>query len=128
MEQSLSVGTVNVQAISKGNTKTAPHPNDVQFKVEYSADYKGVKNMPEGIVIISKESAEQFTKAGIGHVVEETKENVVEADNAPMIINVPVEASKESAEQFTKADDNVSSGEKSEDSSKSKSSKSKDKK
>lgn len=108
MEQSLSVGTVNVQSMSKGNTKTAPHPNDVQFKVEYPSDYQGKKNMPEGIVIISKESAEQFTKAGIGRIVEETKE--------------------ESAEQFTKADDNVSSGEvKNEDESKTKSSKSKDK-
>lgn len=47
------------------------NPNDVKFKVKYSAGFKGQKTMPEGsIQIISKESAAHFTKIGIGSVIK----------------------------------------------------------
>lgn len=47
------------------------NPNDVKFKVKYGASYKGEKTLPEGSVqIVSKESAEHFTKIGIGSVIK----------------------------------------------------------
>lgn len=44
------------------------NPNDVTFIVEYSKEYKGKKTMPEGEVIISKESAEIFISRGMGKI------------------------------------------------------------
>lgn len=42
------------------------NPNDVEFLVEYSKDYKGKKIVPEGITIVSKETAELFESRGMG--------------------------------------------------------------
>lgn len=44
------------------------NPNDVTFIVEYSKEYKGKKTMPQGEVIISKESAEIFISRGMGKI------------------------------------------------------------
>lgn len=90
MEQlSHTTATVTVAAIPSKPQPYFKNPNDVEFEVKYADDYKGVKRMPEGKVIISKESAEQFTKAGIGKVVEATEpvkgaiEQSAEADETP---------------------------------------------
>jgi hypothetical protein len=49
----------------------AQHPNDVKFKVKYAKDFKGDKTLPEGSVqIISKESADKFTKLGFGNIIK----------------------------------------------------------
>lgn len=66
--EAITTGTVTVQSISRGTVSPSSHPNDVKFKVKYPEGYQGKKHMPESIVIISKESAEQFSKAGIGHI------------------------------------------------------------
>lgn len=58
-----------IQNMSRGD-KTPNNPGDVKFKVKYSKDYKGKKLMPEGEVIISKESADHFVSLGIGSIVE----------------------------------------------------------
>lgn len=52
------------------NTKiqSFANPKDVVFIVEYPKDYKGNKNIPEGEVIISKESAEIFISKRIGKI------------------------------------------------------------
>lgn len=49
-------------------TESTPfvNPNDVKFLVEYSKDFKGKKIMPEGITIVSKETAELFESRGMG--------------------------------------------------------------
>jgi len=47
-------------------SKPFTNPNDVEFLVEYSKDYKGKKIMPEGITIVSKETAELFESRGMG--------------------------------------------------------------
>lgn len=47
-------------------SKPFQNPNDVEFLVEYSKDFKGRKLMPEGIIIVSKETAEMFESKGIG--------------------------------------------------------------
>lgn len=47
------------------------HPNDVKFKVKYKGNYEGEKTMAEGSVqVVSKESAEHFTKLGLGSVIK----------------------------------------------------------
>ena len=47
------------------------NPNDVNFKVKYKKDFKGVKRHIEGsVLIISKESAEMFEEKGIGHILK----------------------------------------------------------
>lgn len=47
------------------------NPNDVNFKVDYPASYKGGKHMEQGSVhIIAKETAEQFEQLGIGKIVK----------------------------------------------------------
>jgi hypothetical protein len=47
------------------------NPNDVKFKVKHSPTFKGTKTFEEGSVqIISKESADQFTKLGMGSVIK----------------------------------------------------------
>lgn len=45
------------------------HANDVTFNVKYGKDYKGEKLMPEGNVVVSKESAAHFESLGIGKIV-----------------------------------------------------------
>jgi len=47
-------------------SKPFTNPNDVEFLVEYSKDFKGKKIVPEGITIVSKETAELFEARGIG--------------------------------------------------------------
>lgn len=76
-----TVGTVNVQVLPGKRGIPFKNPNDVNFDVKYPKDYKGPRLMPEGVVTISKESAEQFTKLGIGKVVEQTE---TVADEVPV--------------------------------------------
>lgn len=47
-------------------SKTFTNPNDVEFLVEYSKDFKGKKIVQEGITIVSKETAELFESRGMG--------------------------------------------------------------
>lgn len=68
-----NTGTVTVQVITKETENPPRHPNDVDFEVKYPKGYDGLKYMPEGITVVSKEAAEEFTKRGIGHIVVETK-------------------------------------------------------
>jgi hypothetical protein len=56
--------------IASSPKPTFKNPGDVDFEVKYPEDYGGPRHMPEGVVTISKESAEQFTKLGIGKVVQ----------------------------------------------------------
>lgn len=64
------VGAVTVEIISRGEAPTSTHPNDVFFKVKYPKDWEGEKTMPEGVVVVSKESAEHFASLGIGSIVK----------------------------------------------------------
>lgn len=92
----MNVGTATVQDISRTESPATSHPNDVKFKVAYPENYQGAKHMKEGTIhTVSKESAEQFTKAGIGSIV--TGEAEVETKQDPL-------NDGESAEQFTKAE------------------------
>lgn len=47
-------------------SKPFKNPNDVEFLVEYSKDFKGKKIVPEGLTIVSKETAELFESRGMG--------------------------------------------------------------
>lgn len=81
MQHSTTAVTVKSISTSASGFK---NPGDVDFEVKYSADYKGVKHMPEGVVTISKEAAEDFTKRGIGKVVEAKAEAASDkSDDAP---------------------------------------------
>lgn len=79
---------VTISAISTGNKTPLKNPNDVVFHVKYPEGYSGPRHMPEGPVTVSKESAEEFEKRGIGSIVDETKK----AEGS-------VTVSKESAEE-----------------------------
>lgn len=60
-----------VEDLSTEYAEAASHPNDVKFKVKYSKDFKGDRHFKEGDVqVVSKESAEHFTKLGMGAVVK----------------------------------------------------------
>lgn len=89
MIENITTGAAaTVQVISVTGPAPFKNPGDVDFDVKYPEDYKGAKYMPEGVVIISKESAEQFTKLGIGKVVgsdeakAETTETSAQATDA----------------------------------------------
>ena len=70
-EVSLEIGVANMESISSDPNPTVilVNPNDVNFRVKYKKDYPGEKTMPEGLVVISKESAEHFEAIGIGKTV-----------------------------------------------------------
>lgn len=77
----ISITSVGVTVLPGKQGQPYKNPNDVEFDVKYPKDYKGVKHMPEGIVVTSKESAEIFTAQGIGSIVkkkDEVKEEVKE--------------------------------------------------
>lgn len=62
-------GTVTVQDVSGKDTHKAwVNPANVTFNVKYPKEYKGPKHMPEGPVVVSKETAEHFVKLGIGNI------------------------------------------------------------
>lgn len=69
IENKATGAAATVQVISVTGPAPFKNPGDVDFDVKYPEDYKGAKYMPEGVVTISKESAEQFTALGIGKVV-----------------------------------------------------------
>jgi hypothetical protein len=82
MQEITSSATVTVQELPKAESKPAyKNPGDVEFVVKYPEGYEGPKHMPEGPVTISKESAEQFTALGIGHVAGDEAEASVASDN-----------------------------------------------
>lgn len=64
----LGLGAVTMGMSTDGHRSY--HPNDVKFNVSYPKSYKGDQHMPEGIVVVSSETAEQFTKLGIGKIVK----------------------------------------------------------
>lgn len=78
MEKSIShtTSTVTVDVLQGIKGKPFTNPNDVSFDVKYPKDFKGQKLMPEGIVIVSKESAEQFKALGIGDIVSDSEVKV----------------------------------------------------
>ncbi len=59
-----------IEIVSVPNSAVKPNEGDVTFEVKYADSYKGKKTMPEGKVVISKESAELFTARGIGKIVK----------------------------------------------------------
>jgi hypothetical protein len=63
--KTIEIGEITVENISTDAPKLT-NPNDVLFKVKYPKDWKKEKLMPEGVVIVSKETADHFTKIGIG--------------------------------------------------------------
>lgn len=63
------IASVTVQDISKEpKQKPWENPANVTFNVQYGKDHKGPKHMPEGPVVVSKETAEHFEKLGIGSI------------------------------------------------------------
>ena len=80
----ITTGTVTMSIMSNKGAVPFKNPNDVDFNVKYPEGYQGKKTMPEGIVTISKESAEHFEKLGIGSVVgEEKKSEETTTSNEP---------------------------------------------
>jgi len=65
----LTHSSVTVQAIPSKPGKPFVNPNDVVFEVKYPEGYTGQRLMPEGRVVISKESAKLFSEMGLGKVV-----------------------------------------------------------
>lgn len=65
--RTLEIGEVTVENISTTVTATA-NPNDVLFNVKYPKDWKKEKSMPEGVVVVSRETADHFTSLGIGKI------------------------------------------------------------
>jgi hypothetical protein len=61
---------VTSERMSTSTLPSTQNANDVVFEVKYKKSYEGEKTMPEGKVIISKESAEQFQNLGIGSIVK----------------------------------------------------------
>ena len=66
----LEIGVAKMEQISTNSnvTPTWANPNDVTFIVSYGKDWKGEKPMPEGHVIVSKETAEHFLSLKIGKI------------------------------------------------------------
>lgn len=75
-----TTGTVTVQALESKTGTAYKNPGDVVFEVAYADGYTGPRLMPEGRVTISRESAEDFEKRGIGHIV--TEHTITEEDLA----------------------------------------------
>lgn len=65
--RTLEIGEVTVENIST-NVPASTNPNDVLFNVKYSKDWKKEKTMSEGVVVVSRETAEHFTSLGIGKI------------------------------------------------------------
>lgn len=64
-----TTATVTVQNISSLPAVNPRNENDVDFLVKYPDGYNGTRFMEEGVVVVSKEAADQFTKMGIGKPV-----------------------------------------------------------
>lgn len=80
----VETSNVTVQQMSTGENIPYVNPNDVQFKVAYKEGFKGPKYMPEGeTVTISKESAEDFTKRGMGAVISAEADKKAPAADEP---------------------------------------------
>jgi hypothetical protein len=73
-----TVGTVTVAALQTNPGVPYKNPGDVDFIVKYPEGYSGPRHMPEGPVVTSKESAELFTKLGIGSVAGSSDEKPAE--------------------------------------------------
>lgn len=71
MELTHNAASVTVTELHTNKGKEYVNPNNVLFTVKYPDGYSGNKIMPEGPVIISKESAEIFAAQGIGSVTED---------------------------------------------------------
>lgn len=65
--RTLEIGEVTVENIST-NVPASTNPNDVLFNVKYPKDWKKEKTMSEGVVVVSRETAEHFTSLGIGKI------------------------------------------------------------
>jgi hypothetical protein len=77
-KMNISTASVTVAAMSSEPVEGYKNPGDVDFEVKYPENFKGQKLMPEGTVVISKESADQFEKMGIGQVVKPQEQKAVE--------------------------------------------------
>lgn len=71
MELTHNAASVTVTELPTNKGKQYINPNNVLFTVKYPDGYSGNKIMPEGPVVISRESAEIFSAQGIGTVTEE---------------------------------------------------------
>lgn len=94
-----STAAVTMQAMSSGPQTAYKNPGDVEFEVKYPKDYTGVKHMPEGPVVVSKEVAEQFKQLGIGKIVSAEEVATDESETG-----VPAITAKELIEKINAAE------------------------
>lgn len=93
-----SRATVTVEILTKSDSPAPQHPNDVDFLVKYPDGYTGQKHMAEGVRVVSREIAEQFSKMGIGEIVAPAPA-VQEPEPAPEADTTPETESTPEAEQ-----------------------------
>lgn len=60
---------VTVQVLDREYPKQELNSNDLAFEVSYPKDFNGIKKIPEGIIIVSKETADILINKGIGKIV-----------------------------------------------------------
>lgn len=65
-----SSASVTATVLTKKEPEAPRHPNDVDFEVKYPEGYKGPKYMPEGVVVVARETAEDYVKRGIGKIIQ----------------------------------------------------------
>jgi len=95
MDLTHNAASVTVTELLTNKGKQYKNPNDVDFIVKYPEGYGGVRHMPEGLVVISKEAAEKFTQLGIGSISEDA--DAVESDTN---VQEPVNYSKLNKDQL----------------------------
>jgi hypothetical protein len=93
-----STASVTVQEMRTPGQPTQRHPNDVDFEVKYPDGYDGPKHLPEGVTVVSKETAEDFIKRGIGQIATPSK---VEDSTVESTATVP-EPEKNSDKPYSK--------------------------
>jgi hypothetical protein len=84
MDLTHNTASVTVQQLPTNKGIQYVNPNDVVFEVKYPEGYAGQRLMPEGPVIISKESAELFASRGLGKVVDPGEQPAGEETSAPV--------------------------------------------
>ena len=98
---SITTSAVTVQEMSTGKGTANPHPDDVQFKVQYSKEFTGPKYMPEGeVTVMNKDLAADFEKRGMGFIVK----NEAEANATDKEILATVAEGKKPYVKMTKAE------------------------
>lgn len=62
--------SITVQVLEREDPMQKLNTNDVVFEVSYPEDYEGVKKIPSGQIVVSKETADILTNKGIGKIVK----------------------------------------------------------